>query len=108
MSQAEIARKIGMKQQNWNRYESGEQMPGAEQLHRISVGLGVSADWLLGIEKNGRTEDMFSGLLATKDDPQAKRPANAPRDQDMFATIKLQSETINSLQETIARLLGRK
>ena len=90
-SQAEMARRIGIPQQNYQRYESGQQMAGGEQLHRISVALGVSADWLLG----------------TVDNPQDHVPANrSPTDKD--AIIADLATAVRSQQETIARLVVEK
>ena len=48
-SQAEISRILGVKQQNWSRWESGSVFPGAETLHHICATCSVSADWLLGL-----------------------------------------------------------
>lgn len=48
-TQAEIARLLGVKQQNWARWENGVVFPGAETLHHICTTFHVSADWLLGI-----------------------------------------------------------
>lgn len=48
-SQAEIARLLGVKQQNWARWENGVVFPGAETLHHICSTFHVSADWLLGL-----------------------------------------------------------
>lgn len=54
MTQAEIARLLGVKQQNWARWEAGVVYPGAEKLHHICSTLGISADWLLGLtERSG-------------------------------------------------------
>ena len=52
-SQAEIARLLGVKQQNWARWENGVVFPGAETLHHICVAFHVSADWLLGLPERG-------------------------------------------------------
>lgn len=49
LTQQQIAEKVGLKQQNWARYESGQVVPGAEALRQICVSCGVSADWLLGL-----------------------------------------------------------
>ena len=54
VSQAEIAKSIGIAQQGWARYEKGKAMPGAEAIHQICDKLGVSADWLLGLSDTKR------------------------------------------------------
>ena len=52
LTQKQAADKVGCKQQNWARYESGQVLPGAETIHQICVSFGVSADWLLGLSDN--------------------------------------------------------
>ena len=49
ISQAEMARRVGIAQQGWARYETGKVAPGAEALHQICEASGVSADWILGL-----------------------------------------------------------
>ena len=51
-SQADIARLLGVKQQNWARWENGVVFPGAETLHHICTTFHVSADWLLGLSSS--------------------------------------------------------
>ena len=51
-SQAEIARLLGVKQQNWARWENGVVFPGAETLHHICTTFHISADWLLGLSES--------------------------------------------------------
>ena len=48
-SQAAISNILGVKQQNWARWESGVVQPNAETIHHICVTFHVSADWLLGL-----------------------------------------------------------
>ena len=33
----------------WSRYECGEVLPGFDALGKMALGMGVSADWLLGL-----------------------------------------------------------
>ena len=63
-SQAEIARILGIKQQNWARWESGVVFPGAETLHHICATFHVSADWLLGLSDQPppKSENKISDL----------------------------------------------
>lgn len=49
-TQVQVASAIGIKQQAYGRYEKGEVLPGAETLQKICFTLGVSADWLLGLD----------------------------------------------------------
>ena len=48
-SQSEMAAALGMKYQQWSRYEKGEVAPGADILANICRVHAVSADWLLGL-----------------------------------------------------------
>ena len=36
-------------EREWRRYENDETLPGYEALGKVTLGLGVSADWLLGL-----------------------------------------------------------
>jgi len=53
LTQAEAAKRIGMKQQSWRVYESDGSAPGAELITRICEAFDVTSDWLLGMEKKG-------------------------------------------------------
>ena len=50
-SQADVARLLGVKQQNWARWENGVVFPGAETIHHICTTFHVSSDWLLGLSQ---------------------------------------------------------
>ena len=63
LSQQQAASKVGIKQQNWARYEKGTVLPGAETIHQICVAFGVSADWLLGLPERGRSADGAADAL---------------------------------------------
>lgn len=56
ISQAEMARQVGIAQQGWARYESGKVVPGAEALHQICESSGVSADWILGLSDTKKSK----------------------------------------------------
>ena len=60
-SQAEIARMLGVKQQNWARWENGVVFPGAETLHHICTTFHISADWLLGLPVRSDTTRVTAG-----------------------------------------------
>lgn len=49
LSQVAAARKVGISQQAWARYESNGCSPNVESLIPICRAFGVSADWLLGL-----------------------------------------------------------
>ena len=48
MSQRQAAACVGIKPQNWNVYEKGESLPGAQVILNLCQYFNVSADWLLG------------------------------------------------------------
>ena len=50
-SQAEMARAVNVKQQNWARWESGVVSPGADMIYTICRVHACSADWLLGLDR---------------------------------------------------------
>ena len=54
-SQVVFASKIGVSQNSYSRYESGERIPGIDVLAQIARTFGVSADWLLGIGTHAET-----------------------------------------------------
>lgn len=53
-SQEEAAHEIGIKQQNYGRYENEQVDPSTDMLVKIATGLKVSTDYLLGLsDENG-------------------------------------------------------
>ena len=51
-SQADMAAPLGIKYQQWAKYERGESAPGAELLVRICRAHSCSSDWLLGLKES--------------------------------------------------------
>lgn len=51
-SQKAVAEAVGIKQQEWARYEIGTTVPRADKLQQICRNLSASADWLLGLSSN--------------------------------------------------------
>ena len=49
-SQTEMANPLGMKYQQWARYEKGEVVPSADIVANICRAHACSADWLLGLD----------------------------------------------------------
>lgn len=60
-SQTEFAAALGMKYQQYARYEKGENSPSADILLRICQTHAVSADWLLGNERGGSSQVITHG-----------------------------------------------
>ena len=51
LSQAALERKAGIHQSSVSRYLSKGRLPGSEELRAISLALGVSSDYLLGLRE---------------------------------------------------------
>ena len=51
LSQEKFAEKIGLKQQQYSRYEIGDNEMPIEHIKRVCTTYKVSADWLLEIEQ---------------------------------------------------------
>ena len=49
-SQLVFAKKLGLSQVTYGRYELGQREPDLDTLVRIGLVMGVSTDWLLGID----------------------------------------------------------
>jgi len=49
LSQAAFGAKVGLAQAQISKYETGREQPGSENLRDLAEGLGVSADYLLGL-----------------------------------------------------------
>ena len=51
LTQAEVAQKIGVTQQTYSRYEGSDAKPDSDTIIKLCELYGVTADYLLGIEK---------------------------------------------------------
>lgn len=61
-SQASFAASIGLNRVQYAKYESGNNLPSVEILERICrIVPGVSADWLLGLDKRGTSVNAGAG-----------------------------------------------
>ena len=49
-TQVEIAAKLGIQQQAWQRYETGKLDLKMSSIYTICKALDISADWLIGLE----------------------------------------------------------
>ena len=52
-SQASFAKKLGISQVAYSRYETDQREPGLDCLYQIGILTGASADWLLGLPERG-------------------------------------------------------
>ncbi len=107
MKQAEFARKIGLAQNSYNRYEAGERVPDIDILSQMASRLGVSTDWLLGREDGKDAIPPvipFSEKVSENHDPRTDYcPACVQKDK----TIARQAESIVNLTRSLAIIVGR-
>ena len=54
LTQTQLAEVCGLTQASVSHLESGKHALSAETLRKLALGLGVSTDWLLGMEKNNK------------------------------------------------------
>jgi transcriptional regulator with XRE-family HTH domain len=57
MSQAQLARRIGISKNAMNDIETGDSDPRASRITAIALELGVSADFLLGLKSDSAAAD---------------------------------------------------
>lgn len=95
LTQTAFAKKLGIPQNTYHRYEKGERVPDIKALSKISKGLNISADELLGLAdlkhlpvRNGYLSNSNS-LFDTKD-----------------ATIAKQAETIVNLTRSLKKIIA--
>ncbi len=104
LKQAEFARRVGIAQNTYNRYESGERIPDIEVLVRLAARLGVSADWLLGLD----SKDAVPAAAALPDqDTEPRDPVAAaycPACGQKDVTIACQAESIVNLTRSLTAL----
>ncbi len=107
LKQAEFARKVGIAQNTYSRYESGERIPDIEVLARLAARLDVSADWLLGLDN----KDAVPAAAALPDqDAKPREPVAAacPACGQKDVTIACQAESIVNLTRSLAMIVRRK
>ena len=84
MSQAELARRIGISKNAMNDIETGDADPRASRIRAIALALDVSSDFLLGLavayQRMNRTQEAIQrvsarvGITLPTPQPPAKRP----------------------------------
>ena len=106
LKQAEFARKVGIAQNTYSRYESGERIPDIEVLVRLAARLGVSTDWLLGLD----SKDAVPATAALPDqDTKSRAPVAAaycPVCGQKDVTIACQAESIVNLTRSLAAIVN--
>ena len=108
MKQAEFARRIGLAQNSYNRYEAGERVPDIDILSQMASRLGVSTDWLLGFEDGKGTVPPVLPLpenISENHDPNTAYCSACVRKDK---TIASQAESIVNLTRSLTEIVGRK
>lgn len=117
MKQAEFARRIGLPQNSYNRYESGERVPDIDVLSQMASRLNVSSDWLLGLDDDRPAPERREKTPPARSVPPSREipetriheaaspycPFCGSKDQ----TIASQAESIASLTRSLADIVTR-
>ena len=88
-----MAAALGMKYQQWARYEKGEVAPGADIITNICKAHAVSADWLLGIDTS-----------RAKAPPPAKT-VNLDELRETAATLARETATLSDTIKKLKKML---
>lgn len=85
LNQTELARLIGVEQQQINRWEAGRNVPNIETAVILARALNVTGDYLLGLV------DTFTGRVEIDDNlsPEERRVLSAMRRGDKVDAIKV-------------------
>ena len=69
LSQKDLAEKIGVAKSTYSLYESGKREPGIEIIRRLTLALDISAETLLGIDRDANTlASRFEGQSYTSEE----------------------------------------
>lgn len=107
LSQRMLATLIGTSEQSICRYLKGKRLPGADILYRICKALGVSADYLLGLDENeGIYKVKYERLKGKLEELRSRCFAGAEKyfDGNQIGLIKI--VTISEDRKRIDRLLA--
>jgi transcriptional regulator with XRE-family HTH domain len=95
---AEIARLFGVSLTAYSNWERDDKEPNFETLRSICHHFNVSADWLLGLEADGR-----AAITATNS---AVALHNSTANNETGKSFSQIADTVVSQQQTISRLAG--
>ena len=84
LSQAQLARRMGIERQSVQQWEHGETAPRQSRLTKLAQVLGVEAQWLLMGETDGQIEDVELGILSFEERKLLKLFRQLPMDQQML------------------------
>lgn len=68
LTQAQVAQKLGISQQTYSKYESKDTVIDSETITKICALYGVSADYLLGIERSSEEVNVRKTSALMEDD----------------------------------------
>ena len=108
MKQAEFARRIGLAQNSYNRYEAGERVPDIDILSQMASRLGVSTDWLLGLGDGRGTVPPILPLPEKISENHDSNTAYCSACVRKDKTIASQAESIVNLTRSLTEIVGRK
>ena len=115
--QAEFARRFGLPQNSYSRYESGERVPDIDTLSQMASSLNVSSDWLLGLaddrpapERREKTPPA-SSVPPSREIPETQIHEAAspfcPFCGRKHQAIASQAESIANLTRSLAEIVSR-
>lgn len=107
LTQKEMAMRVGIAQQHWARYETGETEPKIGVLFKIASVFGVSADWLLGLTdvrapRGGVSIQGDANAVASA--PHARATAGRSAASSSCPECAKKDEIIRNLSATLAAL----
>ena len=105
MKQAEFARKIGIAQNSYNRYESGERVPDITVLSQLASRLRVSTDWLLGLSDKTNTPSAAPSVAQVAE-PSTVDYASCSACNQKDQTIANQAESIVNLSRSLSEIVN--
>ena len=105
LKQAEFARRIGLPQNSYSRYESGERIPDIDILSRLASKLRVSSDWLLGLD--GEENLPLAAIQQEKKDMNRISGTVCHACHQKDQTITDQAESIVNLTRSLAVIVGQ-
>ncbi len=104
LSQAQLARRMGIERQSVQQWENGETAPRQSRLTKLAQVLGVNAQWLLTGEPGGQIEDVELGILSFEERKLLKLFRQLPMEQQMLLqsialTMRRQLELLQQAEQ---------
>lgn len=103
-TQVAFAKRLGIPQNTYHRYEAGERVPDIRVLQQIATRLDISADWLLDMQEE--TDHPHSNAPGTHTPHVAEKYMQSLKEKDR--TIAAQAESIVNLSRSIVQLTSKR